>query len=223
MYAQDMAKAKEYLAKCKYKTPDERKIDITWVTEVPAEEKIALLMKSGFDPLGFETSIKGTPWTLYTQQVTKPEIHAGDLGSSISTRRRPIPNSILYNMYYSKVPPTWESASHLNDAEVDKLLDTGRSETDIAKRKDDLQNLEARLDEVAPAIFAERGGRRVRRPQHFPVAALRGRRQAVLGRGIRAAIPHGRNGQVEARPSMERRPAGSDGLRVAPSPPPAGR
>ena len=71
MFAQDIGKAKDYLAKCKYKTPDERKIDITWITEVPAEEKIALLMKANFDQLGFQTTIKGAPWTLYTQQVSK--------------------------------------------------------------------------------------------------------------------------------------------------------
>ena len=35
-----MAKAKGFLDKCKYKTPDERKIDVTWITEVPAEEKL---------------------------------------------------------------------------------------------------------------------------------------------------------------------------------------
>ena len=57
-------------------------------------------------------------------------------------------------MYSSKSPPTWESASHLNDAEVDKLLDTGRSETDIAKRKEIYQKLEAPSRRGAPAIFA---------------------------------------------------------------------
>ncbi len=72
MFAQDMAKAKDYLAQCKYKTPDERQLGVTWITEVPSEEKVALLMKANFDQLGFKTTIKGTPWTLYTQEVTKP-------------------------------------------------------------------------------------------------------------------------------------------------------
>ncbi len=152
-YAQDAAKAKDYLAKCKYKTPDQRQLDIDWVTEVPAEEKLALLMKADFDPIGFQTAIKGTPWTLYTQQVSKP-----DSTPSVSivyiNAPTPDPDSILYNMYDSKVPATWESASHLNDPEVDKLLDTGRSENDMGKRKDIYQKLEAQLDADAPAIFA---------------------------------------------------------------------
>jgi peptide/nickel transport system substrate-binding protein len=153
MFAQDMTKAKDHLGKCKYKTADDRKIDIVWVTEVPAEEKLALLMKSNFDPLGFQTTIKGTPWTLYTQEVTKPESTPA-VSEVYIDAPTPDPDSILYNMYYSKSPPTWESASHLSDSEVDKLLDAGRAENDIAKRKEIYEKLDARLDAVAPAIFA---------------------------------------------------------------------
>jgi peptide/nickel transport system substrate-binding protein len=153
VYAQDLAKAKAYLAKCKYTSPDARKIDVTWITEVPAEEKLALLMKASFDPLGFETTIKGTPWALYTQEVSKVTSTPG-LSIVYIDAPTPDPDSILYNMYYSKSPPTWESASHLKDAEVDRLLDEGRSETDIAKRREIYAALEARLDAVAPAIFA---------------------------------------------------------------------
>jgi peptide/nickel transport system substrate-binding protein len=153
MYAQDLGKAKDYLAKCKYKTPDDRKLDITWITEVPAEEKLALLMKANFDALGFQTKINGTPWTLYTQQVSKPD-STPSISEVYIDAPTPDPDSILYNMYSSKSPPTWESASHLSDAEVDKLLDQGRAENDIAKRKVIYQDLDARLDAVAPAIFA---------------------------------------------------------------------
>jgi peptide/nickel transport system substrate-binding protein len=153
MFAQDVSKAKAYLAKCRYKTPDERKIDITWITEVPAEEKVALLMKANFDTLGFQTTIKGTPWTLYTQQVTKPE-STPSISEVYIDAPTPDPDSILYNMYSSKSPPTWESASHLSDTEVDNLLDSGRTENDTAKRKTIYEQLDARLDAVAPAIFA---------------------------------------------------------------------
>jgi len=42
----------------------------------------------------------------------------------------------------------------LVNEEADKLLDAGRAETDIAKRKAIYEQLDARLDAVAPAIFA---------------------------------------------------------------------
>jgi peptide/nickel transport system substrate-binding protein len=153
MLAKDEAKAKDYLAKCKYKTPDDRKLDIAWVTEVPAEEKLALLMKASFDPLGFQTTIKGTPWTLYTQQVSKPD-STPMVSIVYIDAPTPDPDSILYNMYDSKVPATWESASHLSDPEVDKLLDAERAETDTDKRKAIFERLDAQLAADAPAIFA---------------------------------------------------------------------
>ena len=195
MFAQDLGKAKEYLAKCKYKTPDERKIDITWITEVPAEEKMALLMKADFDPLGFQTTIKGAPWTLYTQQVTKPD-STPSISEVYIDAPTPDPDSILYNMYSSKSPPTWESASHLSDPEVDELLDAGRQENDIAKRKATYEKLEARLDAVAPAIFASEVSGVFVGLNTFHLPPFEDDFEAIFGRGVRTSIPHGRNGQV---------------------------
>ena len=152
-YARDMTKAKDYLAKCKYTSPDQRAIDIAWITEVPSEERVALLMKADFDPLGFKTTIKGMPWTLYTQQVTNPASTPA-LSEVYIDAATPDPDSLLYNMYSSKVAATWESASHLKDDQVDALLEQGRTESDTAKRQDIYRKLVARLRDVAPAIFA---------------------------------------------------------------------
>ena len=72
----------------------------------------------------------------------------------MSLGRLPIPIRFSYNMWSSKAPPTWESASHLTDAEVDKLLEEGRAETDAEKRKAIYEAADARIVAVAPAIFA---------------------------------------------------------------------
>src|SRR5205823_1008785 len=41
----DIAKAKEHLAKCKYK-PEDMKVQLSWIGEVPLEERFALLMQA---------------------------------------------------------------------------------------------------------------------------------------------------------------------------------
>ncbi len=51
-YAQDMDKAKAELAQCKYK-PTDYPLDIAWIAEVPARERVALLMQAAFTQLGF--------------------------------------------------------------------------------------------------------------------------------------------------------------------------
>lgn len=151
-YGQDMAKAKEELAQCKY-DPKASPLDIAWIAEVPARERVALLMQAAFSQLGFPVKVIKTPWALVSEQVTKPDTapHAVEIAVSAVT---PDPDSLLYNMYSSKVPPTWMSAEHLKDDKVDELLEAGRSETDPAKREDIYKQLNLRLRELAPTIYA---------------------------------------------------------------------
>lgn len=150
-YEQDLDKAKAELAQCKY-GPGDIPLDIAWIAEVPARERIALLMKANFEALGFKTNVTKVPWALLTEQVTKPETtpHAAEIAVAAVT---PDPDSLLYNMYSSTVPGTWMSAEHLSDAEVDRLLEAGRKETDPAKRFDIYKQLNARLREVAPTLY----------------------------------------------------------------------
>lgn len=151
-YKQDMDKAKEELAKCKY-DPKTSPIDIAWIAEVPARERIALLMQAQFSKLGFPVKVIKTPWALVSEQVTKPDTapHAVEIAVAAVT---PDPDSLLYNMYSSKVPPTWMSAEHLKDAKVDELLEAGRTETDPAKREAIYTELNKTLRDLAPAINA---------------------------------------------------------------------
>jgi peptide/nickel transport system substrate-binding protein len=150
-YAQDLDKAKAELAQCKYK-PGDYPLELSWIAEVPARERIALLMKANFEAIGFKANVTKVPWALLTEQVTKPETtpHAAEIAVSAVT---PDPDSLLYNMYSSKVPPTWMSAEHLKDDKVDQLLDAGRSEADPAKRAEIYNQLNARLRELAPTLF----------------------------------------------------------------------
>ncbi len=151
-YKQDMAKAKEELAQCKY-DPKTSPLDIAWIAEVPARERIALLMQATFSQLGFPVKVIKTPWALVSDQVTKPDTapHAVEIAVAAVT---PDPDSLLYNMYSSKVPPTWMSAEHLKDAKVDELLEAGRSEPDQAKRAAIYTELNSVLRDLAPAINA---------------------------------------------------------------------
>jgi peptide/nickel transport system substrate-binding protein len=151
-FVKDMEKAKAELAQCKYK-PGDYPLDIAWIAEVPARERVALLMQAAFTELGFTVNVTRTPWALVSEQVTQPPTapHAVEIAVAAVT---PDPDSLLFNMYSSTVPPTWMSAEHLKDDEVDKLLIAGRTETDEAKRGEIYSQLNKRLRDLAPAIFA---------------------------------------------------------------------
>lgn len=148
----DLDAAKAHLAKCKYK-PEEMNLELSWIGEVPLEERFALLMQANFAELGIKSEIKKVPWALFTEQVTKPENtpHFSQLFMNALTGD---PDTLLYGMYHSSAKGTWQSPEYLQDADVDKDLDAGRTAADEAGRAAAYTALNNRLNEIAPTIFA---------------------------------------------------------------------
>ncbi|MGV3553579.1 ABC transporter substrate-binding protein [Rhizobium sp.] len=148
----DIEKAKEHLAKCKYK-PEEMNIELSWIGEVPLEERFALLMQANFAELGIKAEVKKVPWALFTEMVTKPETTPNISQVFVATATGD-PDTLLYNMYHSKYAGTWMSPEHLKDAKVDELLDKGRTAPE-ADRKAIYEELNKRLKELAPSIYVQ--------------------------------------------------------------------
>jgi len=148
----DIAKAKEYLAQCKY-NPADHTIDLSWIAEVPVEERYALLMQANFAELGFKANIVKMPWALFSETVSKPENtpHVSQLFVNAVTGD---PDTLLYGMYHSSAAGTWQSPEYLNDPQVDAALEAGRKATTDEDRAAAYASLNARLMEVAPSIFA---------------------------------------------------------------------
>lgn len=148
---QDMAKAKEYLAACQYPAED-MNIEVSWIAEVPLEERFALLMQSNFTQLGIKSEIKKLPWALFAEQVAKPENtpHISQLFVNAVTGD---PDTLLYGMYHSSTPGTWQSPEYLNDAKVDEYLEAGRTAASPEGRAEAYGLLNARLMEIAPTIY----------------------------------------------------------------------
>jgi len=149
----DVEKAKEHLAKCKYK-PEEMKIDLTWIGEVPLEERFALLMQANFAEIGLKAEVKKLPWALFTEQVAKPE-NTPNISQIFVNTMSGDPDSLLYTMYHSSAAGTWMSPEHLKDAEVDALLEKGRATLDEAERAKVYEEANKRLIAIAPSIFAQ--------------------------------------------------------------------
>lgn len=150
VYTQDMERAKQEQAKCKYK-PSEVPLEIAWIAETPAREKNALLMKANFEALGYKVNITKVPWALLTELVSKPETTPNAVEIAVGAVT-PDTDSLVYNMYHSSLAGTWMSAEHLSDSKVDELLEQGRSEPEPDKRKVIYGQLNTRLKELAPTI-----------------------------------------------------------------------
>ncbi|MDE0202046.1 MAG: hypothetical protein OXK73_06410, partial [Rhodospirillaceae bacterium] len=63
-------------------------------------------------------------------------------------------DTLLYGMYHSSAAGTWQSPEHLNDAEVDRLLDAGRTGATPEDRAAAYSALNDRLIAISPTIYA---------------------------------------------------------------------
>ncbi|GKY89639.1 ABC transporter substrate-binding protein [Sinisalibacter aestuarii] len=149
---QDLDAAKAHLDACAY-DPAEMDIEISWIAEVPLEERFALLFQSNLTALGVKSHIVKMPWALFAEQVSKPENtpHISQLFVNAVTGD---PDTLLYGMYHSSTPGTWQSPEYLNDAKVDEYLEAGRMAATEEERGEAYAMLNARLMEIAPTIYA---------------------------------------------------------------------
>ncbi len=147
----DLDAAKAHLAECKYK-PEDFTLELSWIAEVPLEERFALLMQANFAELGVKSEIKKLPWALFAEQVSKPENtpHISQLFVNAVTGD---PDTLLYGQYHSTTAGTWQSPEYLNDAEVDQYLEAGRTAADDAGRQAAYAALNKRLMEIAASVY----------------------------------------------------------------------
>ena len=150
--ARDMDTARAHMEECPY-DPAEHPLEITWITEVPIEERFALLMQANFNELGFPSEIVGVPWALFTERVASPETtpHVSQIFANAVTGD---PDALLWPMYHSSEHGTWYAPEHLSDPEVDRLLEEGRGAETPEARQAAYAALNARLMELAPTIYA---------------------------------------------------------------------
>lgn len=148
----DVDAAKAHLAKCKYK-PEDINLELSWIGEVPLEERFALLMQANFAEIGIKSEIKKLPWALFSEQVSKPE-NTPNISQLFVNSVTGDPDTLLYGMYHSSAKGTWQSPEYLQDADVDKYLVEGRTVADDAGRNAAYSALNKRLMEIAPTIYA---------------------------------------------------------------------
>ena len=149
--SRDIDAAKAHLAQCSH-DPSEFSIEISWIAEVPLEERLALLLQANLSEVGINSTIKKIPWAAFAGMVGNPET-TPDISQIFVTAVTGDPDTLLYGMYHSTKAGTWQSPEHLNDAEVDQLLDAGRVGATDAEREAAYSALNDRLLAIAPSIY----------------------------------------------------------------------
>ena len=152
-FKQDLERARAELAQSKYAdSADDYEVELAWVAEVPMEEKIMLQLQYDLSQIGIKAKITKNPWVRFSDRAATVEDtpHVGLLMFS-ATYSDPIS---LLGDYHSSMRGSYLSMWWLEDAEVDGLIEASRVELDINKRAEVLKQLQRRILDVAPAIYA---------------------------------------------------------------------
>ena len=148
----DLAAARDYLSKCKY-DPAEFVLEVSWIAEVPLEERIALLIQANLAEIGIKSEIRKWPWAMFSGSLAEPADtpHLSQLYVSSVTGDT---DALLYGQYHSSAAGTWMSPDHLNDPEVDRLLEAGRTEVSVEGREKIYGELNDYLMSIAASVYA---------------------------------------------------------------------
>ncbi|HHZ09878.1 MAG TPA: ABC transporter substrate-binding protein [Rhizobiales bacterium] len=149
-YKRDLDAARKYLSECRYK---DFTVELSWIGEVPLEERFALLMQANFAEIGIKSEVKKVPWALFTEMVTKPE-NTPNISQVFVNAVTGDPDTLIYGMYHSSAAGTWQSPEYLKDSKVDELLDKGRTVTSQEERAAAYTEVSKRLRELQPSIYA---------------------------------------------------------------------
>ncbi|UCC63807.1 MAG: ABC transporter substrate-binding protein [Anaerolineae bacterium] len=153
-YTYDLDKAREELAQCQYADDIENyPIEFHWVTEVPDEEKYALLTQSGLAEIGMPMEVIGTPWLTCTELATQPET-TPMLWPVYLNVELPEAGSMLHQRYHSSTTGTFFQGEWLLDDYFDERLEEAFATLDREERFEIYRELQEHIMDLSPTIFA---------------------------------------------------------------------
>ncbi|NKK56123.1 ABC transporter substrate-binding protein [Rhizobium leguminosarum bv. viciae] len=154
----DLEKAKEELAKSKYAG---QKITLvnSYVASLAFEAEVALMMQANLEQIGITLDIKPEPWNRIVELSAKPETTPASTQVNVSPSY-PSPDSMFYNQYHSKAAGTWWSMEWLQNPEIDALIDKARGQTDVASQNATYKEMQAKIADLQPDIWAVSPNRR---------------------------------------------------------------
>ncbi len=140
----DLDRAKEYMADSDY--PDGFEATLM-ISEGEQLQREAPLLQSMLAEIGVEIEIQSLEWGTFLERLTNQDYDMLRVGWTTNVE----PDSILYNTFHS-------SSEQFNmfgydNSRVDELLDKGRLEPDLDKRKEIYREVQEIIVDEAPAAF----------------------------------------------------------------------
>lgn len=153
VYHHDLDKAKAELAQCKYANDiGNYPITVDWVSEVPDEEKYALLFQSNMADIGMNVKIVKVPWLSLVDAMSKLD-SAPTIATIYVSSDLPEAGLMLKQRYSSSTTGTWQQNEWLQDPALDKQIDDALATLDQTQRFADYYKIQEELVNRAVSLW----------------------------------------------------------------------
>ena len=153
VFERDLDKAREELALSAYADElDAYPVEVHWITEVPAEEKWALLFQANMADIGIDVEVVGTPWLSVVENAASQELSPHIVTIYVSADF-PEAGPLLKVRYHSDAAPTWSQNEWLLDDELDQMIDDALLTVDTDERYAKYRALQDYIMDLSPSIF----------------------------------------------------------------------
>jgi peptide/nickel transport system substrate-binding protein len=116
------------------------------------EERMALLFQQNMDQIGIDVELQPQTWGTMTELATSVE-ETPHTNHVFYGPVYPSPDTVFYNQYHSEAAETWMSMSHVQDDEIDSMIEEARATVDPDARAEIYADLQARLADMYAEMF----------------------------------------------------------------------
>jgi peptide/nickel transport system substrate-binding protein len=153
VFSRDLDKAQEELAQCQYADElDQYPVDLHWVSEVPDEEKFALLFQSNMAEIGIPVNVVSVPW-LSTVENTSAQETSPHIVTIYVTADLPEAGTMLFQRYHSSTANQWLQNEWLLDEQFDAAVEDALATVDQEERFAKYAELQDYIAELAPSLY----------------------------------------------------------------------
>ncbi len=147
----DPERAKQILEDAGYSDGDIQ-ITNTYVKGFGLEEKMGLLFQNNMDAIGIDVELQPQTWGTMTELATSVE-DTPHTNQVFFGPIKPHPDSFFFNQYHSEAAETWQSMEHLDNSEVDAMIDEARATVDPDQRAEIYVQLQKKIAGLYPDLF----------------------------------------------------------------------
>lgn len=152
-FKRDLEAASAALAECQYADDIENyPVQIHWISEVPDEEKFALLFQANMAEIGLPVEIVSTPWLSVVENASSQETSPHIVTIYVSSDLPEI-GPMIKQRYHSSTAATWSQNEWLLDEELDAAIDDALTTVDQAERFAKYEAIQVDLAERVPSLF----------------------------------------------------------------------